>query len=255
MRHNFVNDIGDYAKYALLRAICLDASEAVQLGVIWYLTDHEIQNGDGRKRAHLTQDGWETLDPDLLRQMRQIESKVSGQGELSISLIEAVGILPSSTAYFSEPVPGTYGTGAERVKERNGWFGRAKKAMEGCNVIFLDPDNGLEVRSAPLTSPLATRYATVREMSELLENNAAVILYQHGTRTAWESQRQDVCGRIAAGSTRPTTIRTLRFGAFGVRAFFCVTTSANMAEVIDTGLDQIRRRTENWAKENYLLFQ
>ena len=53
MRHNFVNDIGDYAKFALLRALCA-ANETTRLGVIWYLTEHVEHNGDGRKRNHLS---------------------------------------------------------------------------------------------------------------------------------------------------------------------------------------------------------
>jgi hypothetical protein len=51
VRHNFVNDIGDYAKYALLRALCASAQPAIRLGVIWYLTEHVERNNDGRKRC------------------------------------------------------------------------------------------------------------------------------------------------------------------------------------------------------------
>ena len=96
MRHNFVNDIGDYAKYALLRAVCAVGEGTVRLGVIWYLTSHVENNNDGRKRAHLLTPGWEDLDPDLLARMRRIEAALQGQDQLNVSLIEASGILPSS---------------------------------------------------------------------------------------------------------------------------------------------------------------
>jgi hypothetical protein len=105
LRHNFVNDIGDYAKYAPLRAICASSGTPVRLGVIWYLTEHAEHNGDGRKRAHLTQDGWEDLDPDLLVAMRRIEKR---QDELSVALVESSGILPPARdrrpRYGLEPV-------------------------------------------------------------------------------------------------------------------------------------------------------
>src|SRR5207248_6093505 len=61
MRHNFVNDIGDYSKYALLRALCGHGSGIARLGVLWYLTEHRATNGDGRKRPHLSGDGWDAL--------------------------------------------------------------------------------------------------------------------------------------------------------------------------------------------------
>jgi hypothetical protein len=69
VRHNFVNDIGDYAKYALLRAFCSCGALKMRLGVIWYLTVHPEVNGDGRRRAHLSREGWDGLDPELLGKM------------------------------------------------------------------------------------------------------------------------------------------------------------------------------------------
>jgi hypothetical protein len=255
MRHNFVNDIGDYAKYALLRALCSDSPEAVRLGVIWYLTDHAENNNDGRKRAHLLTGGWEDLDPDLLAEMRQVEASLLSQDQLNVSLIETSAILPSSTAYFSEPVPRGKGTARERVSERAAWFGGARKAVAGSDLVFLDPDNGLEVPSVPVASPLSNKYATVAEISELLEAHSSVVLYQHGNRTPWPVQRQLICARIAAGTGRDVTIRSLRFGALGVRAFFCISADEEMSAVIESGLERLRRRIADWDKSSYLLME
>jgi hypothetical protein len=35
VRHNFVNDIGDYAKYALLRALCANGQATIRLASIF----------------------------------------------------------------------------------------------------------------------------------------------------------------------------------------------------------------------------
>ena len=255
MRHNFVNDIGDYAKYALLRALCASAQTEIRLGVIWYLTEHAEQNGDGRKRAHLSKGGWQNLDPDLLTMMRQIEGRLGGQNELNVGLIESSGILPVGTAFFSEAIPRVQGTGKQRVSERIAWFGRARKTVANCDLVFLDPDNGLEVRSVPLTSPSAGKYATVSEIAALLENGAGVVLYQHGSRTPWPVQREHICAQIASGTDRAITIRSLRFGAFGTRAFFCVTTQPWMAAAVERGLDGLRLRVEGWDKSSYLVVE
>lgn len=252
MRHNFVNDIGDYAKYALLRALCTNGQATIRLGVIWYLTDHTVQNGDGRKRAHLSEDGWESLDPKLLKSMRLIEGTLASQDELNVALIETSGILPPDTAYFSEAIPRVERSVHQRVSARSEWFSSAQKAVARCNLIFLDPDNGLEVRSAPITSPLASKYATVSEIASLLESGAGVVLYQHGSRTPWPVQRERVCAQIASGTDRTLTIRSLRFGAFGARAFFCITSCRDLTRAVDAGLDQLRRRVGSWDKSSYM---
>jgi hypothetical protein len=252
VRHNFVNDIGDYAKYALLRALCENGPIDVRLGVIWYLTEHAAHNGDGRKRAHLSGGGWQELDPELLGAMRQIEDSLLGQDDLNLSLIEASEILPANTSYFSEPVPYAGGSAQQRAVGRAMWFERARKAVEDCNLIFLDPDNGIEVRSAPVTSPQAGKYATVPEISTLLESGAAVVLYQHGDRTPWPTQRERICGQISSGTPQPLTIRTLRFGAYGVRAFFCISPSPLLDEVVQRALNLLFRRTRGWDKSHHL---
>jgi hypothetical protein len=255
VRHNFVNDIGDYAKYALLRALCASNPVAARLGVIWYLTEHVELNNDGRKRSHLITAGWEHLDPDLLTMMRQIETGLQSQPQLTVNLIEASNILPPSTTYFSEPIPQVLGTARQRVYERTAWFERARKAVAHCDVVFLDPDNGLEVRSVPLTSPKSGKYATVAEIAALLETGAAVVLYQHGSRVPWLVQRELICTQIASGSDRDLVVRSMRFGASGVRAFFCITTDQRTSDIVDQALDQLRRRVQGWPKSDYLLIE
>ena len=247
-----MNDIGDYAKYALLRALCESGPAEVRLGVIWYLTEHAAHNGDGRKRAHLSGEGWEELDPELLGAMRRIESRLRGQDDLNLNLIETSEILPAETAYFSEAVPHAGGSAQQRAADRAAWFERARKAVKDCNFIFLDPDNGLEVRSAPATSPQAGKYASVQEITTLLETGASVVLYQHGNRTPWPTQRERICTQISSGTAQPLTIRTLRFGAYGVRAFFCISPSPLLDEVVERALDLLLRRTHGWDKSHHL---
>src|SRR5215216_6244450 len=105
MRHNFVNDIGDYAKYALLRVLAGGDGSRLRLGVVWYLTVHREHNGDGRRRAHLCRDGWDGLDAELLDIMRAIEASLADAADLHLSLIENSAILPPDTVYFSQPLP------------------------------------------------------------------------------------------------------------------------------------------------------
>ncbi len=253
MRHNFVNDIGDYAKYALLRAVC--AQSTVRLGVLWYLTDHADVNGHGRRRPHLSLEGWDDLDPALLMKMKAIEKRAGRADKLHLSLIERSHVLPASTRFFREPLPRALGSPQARSESRAAWFARARAAVAGCNVVFLDPDNGLEVQSVGRSSRLAGKYATVDETAALLASGAGVILYQHGDRSVWRDQRSRVEAQLRAGIAGSLKIRSFRFGAYGARAFFCVSRRSAIAAVFDSALETLSARVAASPKAHYILIE
>jgi hypothetical protein len=53
MQNRYVGDVGDFAKYALLRSISNGTPRALRLAVIWYLYPDEIHNSDGRHVSYL----------------------------------------------------------------------------------------------------------------------------------------------------------------------------------------------------------
>ncbi len=255
MRHNFVNDIGDYVKYALLRTLCTEGTDDVRLGVVWYLTDHVESNGDGRRRPHLSRDGWSDLDSELLVKMRAIEQTLTSKNDLHLSLVERSSIFTASTIFFSEALPESSYPARLRVQQRAAWFARAREAVTACDIVFLDPDNGLEVRSVAPTSRLASKYVRVAEISSLLSIGASVVLYQHCDRSPWSTQRSRIQRQIASGVPRPVSIRSLRFSAFGGRAFFCISGSREIAIRIDNSLGAIQERVASWDKAHHLLIE
>lgn len=50
MQNRYTGDIGDFAKYGLLRAL----GEGNKLGIVWYLYPDESHNEDGKHTAYLT---------------------------------------------------------------------------------------------------------------------------------------------------------------------------------------------------------
>jgi hypothetical protein len=52
MQHRYVGDVGDFGKYGFLRALTRETQHA-RLGIIWYLTDPEIHNNDGKHDGYL----------------------------------------------------------------------------------------------------------------------------------------------------------------------------------------------------------
>ena len=50
-------------------------------------------------------------------------------------------------------------------------------------------------------------------------------------------------------------IRSVRFGAFGARAFFCLTTDPVTVTVMNAGLDTLAKRVAVWDKAHTLRFE
>ena len=70
MQNKYVGDIGDFGKYALLKALCLSANgdrdRELSLGVAWYLVPDDDRKGDGSLTEYAS---LEICDPVLFRQM------------------------------------------------------------------------------------------------------------------------------------------------------------------------------------------
>src|SRR5262245_49168756 len=59
MQDRYVGDVGDYAKYALLKALAGDPSSTkIRLGVVWCRFPDESHNQDGKHIAYLEKDEW-----------------------------------------------------------------------------------------------------------------------------------------------------------------------------------------------------
>lgn len=214
MRHNYVGDEGDYAKLALLRA--LQGEE--RLGVNWYLTVHEEGEGtpggaDGNKLAHLTDDDWLWLDEALLLRMREsLQRWVAG--DRHIEHLEE--LLPGAT-FFGDELPTGELKGAVRKAAREAWHERALARLADADVVFVDPDNGFEVKSRGPGSKWRCKYATYAEVSDYLARGQAVVAYQHKPRLTWE----EAVAKVRA-DLRERAVPTADPGfiAFGSRGFF-----------------------------------
>ena len=57
---------------------------------------------------------------------------------------------------------------------------RAK--AEGCTLVFLDPDNGLEVKSKPVGRKGSSKYVAWSEIEAVWKGEASILIYQHFPR-------------------------------------------------------------------------
>ena len=129
MQNRYVGDIGDFVKLGILRAL----SPGYDLGVAWWLFPDEDHNKDGRHIGDLSRpDQWRHFDPQLSDTLADIVAS----GQRNVRTLEETNILPG-TLFASNPIP-------RRSQARQEWFRGVQDTLDGANLLFVDPDNGLE---------------------------------------------------------------------------------------------------------------
>jgi hypothetical protein len=171
MQNRYVGDAGDFVKLALLRAL----SPGHRLGVVWYLVPDESHNGDGRHVSYLRKNEWRHLDPQVFDSLARIVES----GARSIAALEGLGLL-RRCQFVSDlfPLPAY----AERAIARAEWLDRAVGKIRDCNLVFLDPDNGLQPERFRPTSATAIKSASFADLGRFRCPGRTLVVYHHHTR-------------------------------------------------------------------------
>ena len=192
MQNRYTGDIGDFGKYGLLRALChpQDYCEpSLRLAVIWYLVPNEAHNDDGKYVQYLEprEDNlkrFRDCDPLLFDSLAQIVR----QDKRSVTSIRAAGILPPDTVFYDAPLSyaGIPWSGARarelRVEHRRRWVEEALKASAQSDLIFVDPDNGLECHTKPYAKR-GPKYAYFDELLPYVHRGRSLVIYHHLNRS------------------------------------------------------------------------
>lgn len=231
MQDRYVGDIGDFIKLALLRAL----RPGCRLGVAWWLYPDETHNKDGRHIAYLQEASkWRDLDPDLFDGLAQIIKT----GDRRVSALQRAGFLPD--AIFCDRLIPTKGTPDERRRDREAWLSHVKADLAECDLIFLDPDNGLQPDSFDLGVVASGKSVGLAQLDELKDQGRTLVVYHHQTRRKgghvaeleyWaERLRGKGFGTVDAIRSRP----------YSARAFFLLDASPDLR-------DCAHRFTQKWS--------
>jgi len=195
MKNQYFGDVNDYRKYGLLRA--LQSYSDGRLLVAWMLTPND-GGRDGGLRSYLDAPAaWAKYDRDLFNGLTGL---LRSAPQPAVSLIEGSGLLPRAS-YYSAVVPDTR-------RERGAWRSGLLRAASGVDLVFLDPDNGIEVPAKPVGRAGSSKYVRWCEIEGLWTAGSSILIYQHFRR----EPRQAFAERIA-GDLRSRT------GAGFVEAF------------------------------------
>jgi hypothetical protein len=99
---------------------------------------------------------------------------VAGDDTREVSCAETTGILPS--AAFRSTIL------SDDRAQREAYFEQLRSVARGCDLVFFDPDNGLEVRSKPCGRSGSARYLYYRELIDTCRAGHSVLIYQHFPR-------------------------------------------------------------------------
>ncbi len=171
MKSQYFGDVRDFAKYGVLRAM---RSAGLSLAVLWWLTEDD-RSGDGRLLEYLDDERLRRHDPELFDGLR----RWFGEGAVrSVAWIENSGLLDGAT-FYGRVVP------REGVARRR-WLDDGLRVARGADVVFLDPDNGLEVKSVRPGTVQSAKYVFLDELARIHATGASVLIYQHHAHVAYE---------------------------------------------------------------------
>ncbi len=235
MRDNYVGDVGDFYKYGLLRGL----AKGQKLGVVWYLYPDPCKETDGLHLDFLSEKlrpKFEPCDPELYAKLQAL---VAENGR-SVHEVERRAILPANTCFYTTPLSfsgqkkGTKEAIEDRKKYREQWLKGALDATKECDLVFFDPDNGLETKSVAFHQDKGAKFTFYRELLPFWQRGQSLVIYQH--KNLHETAAAQIQNRIMELShfLPEAQIEHIYFSSYGGRIFFVVyrEKDSNLKEIL-----------------------
>ena len=169
MQNRYTGDIGDFGKLGLLRAL---RASGLSIGVNWYLVPDEGHNKDGK---HTDYPKLRECDKALFQELNSIVA----EDRRRVCELQKKSILDA--VFYSEELDFSGKTRSQREELLGKWHEAALGALDGVDIVFADPDNGLLVPSACGTKK-ENKYVLPAELRDYYGNGSSVIYYQHRAR-------------------------------------------------------------------------
>lgn len=247
MQDRYTADVGDFGKYGLLRAVAglhPATDPRLSLGVVWYLTDAVMERGDpagdGKHVAYLELGQarrFRVCDPELYDAMGGIiEAR-----DRRVAAVRERGVLGGDARYYEARLdtPARERGRGERLSARAAWLDGAVEAVADCDVVFLDPDNGIEAASVRPHHKKGPKYAYLEELAQLAGGRRSLVVYHHLSRTAdVATQVRTVAERMRPQLDAGYALNAVVYRRGTARAFF-VAAAPDHAALIGRRLDRL----------------
>lgn len=188
VKHQYVGDINDYRKYALLRGLA--AGGLNRVGVCWMLTPSD-GSMDGNKLSYLSKpEQHRHFDPELFDILVHAAAEPDRR---RLHTIEDSGAI-AGAVYFNDMLP-------DDAMGRQVYMQACTSAFRETDLVFFDPDNGLEVSLAKGRKN-SSKYLYLDEVAKFYGMGKSLLIYQHFPRierTAFLASRAEQLRAIAPG--------------------------------------------------------
>jgi hypothetical protein len=183
VKDQYFGDVNDYRKYGLLRAL-LEGSQW-SLGVCWLRTNNDARR-DGESRAYLRQpERWRHYDPALYDALRRLLDPGVAR---SVRHVASWRLLPG--AFYH------HGLLTDDARDRHSYFAEAWHRLREPQLLFLDPDNGLEVPSVVYGRRASAKYLYWREVEDAYRHGHSLLIYQHFRRRSRDALVTEVSDQL-----------------------------------------------------------
>lgn len=169
MKDQYFGDINDFKKFGLLRSI--SSASNLSILIAWMLTEDDGST-DGKFIQYLREpEMWEHYDPPLYCELVRL---LSQKAVRKVSFIEDSDIL-NGCCFYSKHIP-------DSAQDRTTWFRELTNVSKDSDLVFLDPDNGLEISSKPYGRKNSSKFLYWREVASLWAAGKSLLIYQHFIR-------------------------------------------------------------------------
>ncbi|MBY6838214.1 hypothetical protein FDG50_10035 [Clostridium botulinum] len=216
MQNRYVADVGDFSKYGLLRNI---AKTNLIIGINWYLTSDESGNEDGKHISYLQKDNYRKCDEELYYSL----NKIILENKRNVYSIEKFNILPNTTIFYDEILDFHKEIDCihkEHLRKR--WHLKAIDRLNSSDIVFLDPDNGLQVKSTSLTSKKGNKYIGFNELEDYFNMSKSIIFYNHRERKSEEEYLNKFRKLKEIDAFKNSTIMGLKFRRGTIRDYIFI---------------------------------
>jgi hypothetical protein len=205
MKNQYFGDLNDYRKYGLLRI--LSGFGEISTAICWMLTLDDNTNHGGSIHYLDMPKVWRPYDPELFDILR---AKVLIEGQRDLRMVKEESIVSNAHCYL-KAIP-------EDPNLRAAYFSEFLEMSKTSNLIFLDPDNGLEIKSKPYGRKGSSKFLYWKEVRGAYDTPCSVLFYQHFPR----ENRDAFIGRIVVQLLRRTAAKSVYSFETSTVAYFLI---------------------------------
>jgi len=227
MKDKYFADLKDYRKYGLLREL---ATAGLRLGVCWMLTDRDDRPGGDDTSYWHNPKRWRRFDPELFDFLTRCRAHPEFR---TVRMAREWNLIPN--ALFWEELL------RDDVPSRKTYFEGALTALRETDLIFFDPDMGLEIPSKKFGLKGSSQHVFLDEVHRAFGSGHSVLIYQHYPR----ENRQAVWNRRAEQLAESLRRQSIRGFATAHVLFLLAAQPGHMAAVDRASYALLQR----WASE------